>query len=114
MLLTRTTQVLQAMPAKQDLLRSSSLYGTVTSDRLTGHANRVIKDAAAALVAKWQGRPLPSAKPAPAPAAAAHEQGAAARAVLSQSVGHVPANHALLSVRRRAACQVHSMHMQDA
>ena len=70
-------QVLAAMPARLDLLRSSGVLATV-SERLSGHPNHVIRDAAAVLSARWQGRPLPKAAPEPAAAAAAPApQGAA-------------------------------------
>jgi hypothetical protein len=71
-------QVLAAMPARLDLLRSSGVLATV-SERLPGHPNHAIKDAAAALSARWQGRPPPrlaAPEPAAAPAVAPAPQGA--------------------------------------
>jgi hypothetical protein len=61
------------MPLRLDELRASGVAATVT-DRVPGHPNRAIKDAAAAVLARWEGRSVPAA---PGPARPVQPQGPA-------------------------------------
>lgn len=69
-------QVLLAMPLRLDELRVSGVAATV-KDRVPGHPNRAIKDAAAAVLARWEGRKAPPAPPAAPPPRPAQPPGAA-------------------------------------
>jgi hypothetical protein len=60
-------QVLNKMPVRMAMLRSSGIAGTV-SDRVASHPNRIVREAAARLAARWAGKP---ARP-PAPAQVNH------------------------------------------
>ncbi len=64
------------MPVRADTIKSSGIAGTI-SDRVASHPNRILREAAAALQARWAGKParLP-APPKPAAAAPAAQNGA--------------------------------------
>ena len=44
------------MPLRMDLLKASGIAGTV-AERVAAHPNRVVREAAARLQARWSGRP---------------------------------------------------------
>ena len=58
--------MLLALPVRLDAFRQSGIAATV-SDRVPAHPNHAIKDAAAAVLARWSGRPAPAPAAAPEP-----------------------------------------------
>ncbi|KAK9903424.1 hypothetical protein WJX75_005208 [Coccomyxa subellipsoidea] len=75
-------KVLNKMPVRMAMLRSSGIAGTV-SDRVASHPNRIVREAAARLAARWAGKPARPPAPAQAPAAPAS-------AALQNGAGRLP------------------------